>query len=353
MAHLFAGCTEQDGRFRLVKTQQVDHRVLDLGRGDGHGLVGDVAVAAAFADRRDAQRLVLVAAGERLDRARHGGREQQRAAGVGGGIEDRLELLAEAHVEHLVGFIQHRDSEGGKVQRAALEMVAQPAGGADDDRRTRLQDLALGRGVHAAHAGGDPCAGVPVKPLELAADLQGKLAGGGDDEREGRLGEAEFSMIVKQLACHGEAKGNRLARTGLGRDDEIAACRLGAQDFGLDRGRLGIAAGGEGCFNGGGQGGEGDRGHGGGGLVRYGSTGGAGALEDRRGAREDKGRCRCQPAGSRGAHSRKCSKARPQSDARPKSPVFHVKHSSRAALDGVWRGAERGWRGSGGGLEAR
>ncbi len=90
-------------------------------------------MAAVLADRRDAQRVLLVALGERDDRARHGGREQQRAARVRRGVEDLLEIVAEAHVEHLVGLVEHDDLEPGQVERAALEMVAQAAGRADDD----------------------------------------------------------------------------------------------------------------------------------------------------------------------------------------------------------------------------
>src|SRR3546814_2317511 len=59
---------EQDGGFRLVKTQQVDHRVLDFRRGNGNGLVGNIAVTALAVDRRNPQGIALVTPRKRFDR---------------------------------------------------------------------------------------------------------------------------------------------------------------------------------------------------------------------------------------------------------------------------------------------
>src|SRR3546814_9160281 len=59
---------EQHRGLGIVKTEQVDDRALDVGGRDGDGLIGDVAMAAVFADGRDAQRILLVTLGE-LDRS--------------------------------------------------------------------------------------------------------------------------------------------------------------------------------------------------------------------------------------------------------------------------------------------
>ena len=128
---------------RLVQPEQVDHGMLDVGRRDGHRLIGDVAMAALLADRRDAQRVALVALGQRDDRPRHGRREEQGAPLRRGRVEDLLEILAKAHVEHLVGLVEHRDLELGEVERAALEMVAQPPRRADDDMGAVREAAAL------------------------------------------------------------------------------------------------------------------------------------------------------------------------------------------------------------------
>ena len=143
------------------------------------------------AEGLDAQRVLLVALGERDDRPRHGCREQQGAAFLRRGIEDLFKLLAEAHVEHLVGLVEHRHAQGRQVERAAFQMIAKPSGRADDDVRAACQCPALLHRVHSTDAGDDARAGVRVEPVELLADLDRELAGRRDNqcERPARPGQ--------------------------------------------------------------------------------------------------------------------------------------------------------------------
>src|SRR3546814_11707332 len=67
--------------------------------------------------------LLLVALGERHDRLGHGGGEEEGAAAFGRAVENFLQILAEAHVEHLVGFVQHDGLEAGKVERSEERRV--------------------------------------------------------------------------------------------------------------------------------------------------------------------------------------------------------------------------------------
>ena len=200
-------------------------------------------MAALFGDGRDAQRVVLIAAGERDDRRGHGGRKQQRAALFWRRVEDRLEVFAKAHVEHFVGFVEHGDAQGGKLERPAFEMIAQAAGRADDDMGAVHQRAALARGVHAADARGDARAGLLVEPHQFAADLQREFAGRSDNQRERCAGGAELVFTGEEVGGHGEAEGDSLARAGLRRDDEIAPMRFGFEDGSLDRGGGGVATG--------------------------------------------------------------------------------------------------------------
>ena len=94
-----------------MKAQQIDHRGLDIGGCDGHRLIGNIAVAAFLGDGRDAQRVVLVATRERDDWRGHGRRKQHRAAATRRGIENAFKVFAEAHVEHFVRLIEHRDAQ--------------------------------------------------------------------------------------------------------------------------------------------------------------------------------------------------------------------------------------------------
>ena len=245
VADIVAGGAEQHRRRRFVEAQQVDDGVLDIGGRDGDGLIGDVAMAAILAHRRDAQRVLLVALGERDDRLGHRRREQQGAAGVGRRVEDLLEIVAKAHVEHFVGFIEDGDLDRPQLQRAAFEMVAQTARRADDDMGALVQRLALLRGVHAADAGGDARAGLAIEPDQLAADLQRQFAGRRDDEGERRAGAIGAAILAQQLGRHGEAEGDGLARSGLRRDQQIAAFGIGFEHGGLHGRGRGIATGGQ------------------------------------------------------------------------------------------------------------
>src|SRR3546814_12008304 len=55
--HVVARGAEQQSRFRLAKAEQVDDRILDIGRRDRHRLIADVAMAAILADRSDERRV--------------------------------------------------------------------------------------------------------------------------------------------------------------------------------------------------------------------------------------------------------------------------------------------------------
>ena len=259
-ADALARAGEDEGRAGLEEAQRVDDGDLDVVRRDADRAIVDVAVLLARVRRGDAEGVALVAAGERLDRLGQRRREQQRAALGRGRIEDLLEVLAEAEVEHLVGFVEDDDLEAAGRQRAALEVVAQPPRRADDDVRPCLQGARLAPDLHPADAGDDVATGVLVQPVELAGDLEGELARRRDDEGQRLGGARQLVRVAEQRRGHREAIGDGLARPRLRRDEQVAALRLRDEDGGLDGRRVGIAARGEGCAEGGRGGREGHRG---------------------------------------------------------------------------------------------
>ena len=233
---------EQDRGFRFVQPQQVDHGVFDVGRGHGHRLVADIAVAAFGRDRRYAQSICLVAPGQRGNRGRHRRREQHRAAFGRGAVENFLEVFAEAHVEHLVGLVEHDRAQSGQVERAAFEVVTQPARCAHDDVRAVVQGPPLAARVHAADTRGDARAGRGEEPFQLAADLQRQFARRRDYQRQRPAGSGQAFAVAQHHIGEGQPEGDGLARSRLGRHDQIAAGGLGFQHGGLHGGRDGIAA---------------------------------------------------------------------------------------------------------------
>ena len=245
VANIVARGAEQHCGLSFVKAQQIDDRIFDVRRRDGDGLIGDVAMPAIRADGRDAQGILLIALGQRNDGLGHGRREHERAAFGRTGVEDILEVFAETHVEHFVGFIEDGDTQGAQIERATIEVIAQAARRADDDMRALRQRFAFLRSVHAADAGRDARTGLPIKPDQLAADLQREFAGRGNDERLRLADEADLAIVAKQLPGHCESERNGLARSGLRRDDQVAVMRFGFEDSGLNRRRGFIATGGQ------------------------------------------------------------------------------------------------------------
>ena len=114
-------------------------------------------------------------------------------------------------------------------------MIAQPARRADHDMRAGIERAAFLRRVHAADTSGDADIGLGVKPFQFAADLQGQFARRRDHQRQRCGSDGDLRAAVQHLPRHGQPEGNRLARAGLGRDDQIAPARIRLQHGRLDR----------------------------------------------------------------------------------------------------------------------
>jgi hypothetical protein len=65
-------------------------------------------------------------------RGGHRCREEHGLVSLRGVVEDRLDVLGEAHVEHLVGLVQDNGLHGAEAQRSALEVIDRAAGRGHD-----------------------------------------------------------------------------------------------------------------------------------------------------------------------------------------------------------------------------
>ena len=155
---------------------------------------------------------------------------------VGGVGEDRLDVLGEAHLEHLVGLVEDEEAQLGEVEGALLEVVHDATGRADDDvhaaaQRGELDAVALAavdrQHAHALHVGG--------VLLEGLGDLQRELAGRGQHERLRRL------LRQVELRQDRQREGGRLAGAGLGEADDVAALEQRRDGLRLDL-RRGLVA---------------------------------------------------------------------------------------------------------------
>ena len=130
VVHLAAGPGEDEGRAGVLDVEDPAQRGELVGAADDVGDLADERDAVRgrpLGVDRDPGRVAQVALGDAGDGRRDGRREERGLAILGRGGQDRLEVLREAHVEHLVGLVEDDDPDPVEPQAAALEMVDRPA----------------------------------------------------------------------------------------------------------------------------------------------------------------------------------------------------------------------------------
>ena len=137
----------------------------------------------AWRDDGDLDRAVQVLLGDAADLRRHRRGEQGDLTLAGRGGQDLVDVLGEAHAQHLVGLVEHEEADLVHLQRAALEVVEHAAGGADDDLRAAGQRALLRQERRAAVDREHVQAGqVRRERLDRVGDLHRELAGRGQDD---------------------------------------------------------------------------------------------------------------------------------------------------------------------------
>ena len=88
----------------------------ELGRGgDGGGGAGDF----------DPHRIVQELFGDAANLGRHGRGEKQRLPRERDEFADALDVRDETHIEHAVGFVDHKELDAGQQKASAFEMIEQ------------------------------------------------------------------------------------------------------------------------------------------------------------------------------------------------------------------------------------
>ena len=177
---------------------------------------------------------MLIFLRQRDDAARQCRRKQQRAAFLRRGLKDEFHVLAKTEIEHLVGFVEHDRLQFRNIEPAAPQMVAEPSRRADHDVGARGQLALLAARVHAADAGNHARIRILIEPGEFAMHLKRQFAGRRDDQCQGGCGPLEPLGAIQQVVRERQTIGDRLARTGLRRDQQVAASGIVGQHRGLD-----------------------------------------------------------------------------------------------------------------------
>ena len=183
---------------------------------DNVAVMRDVVGGLVARADRDLDGVVQVALCDGLDFAPHGGGEHPGEVLFGKSAEDLVDVLLEAHVEHLVGLVEDEDRDGVEVDYAARHHVEQSARGRDDDVRAapKLVDLRVDAG--AAVDGDDVDALEVCRELaHVEDDLHAEFAGGAEDDA---LRATVFRRDAREKR---QAVGAGLARAGLREADEV------------------------------------------------------------------------------------------------------------------------------------
>ena len=128
-----------------------------------------------------------------------------------------------------------------EIERAALEVIDEPAWRADDDVHA-LGERAPRAGRPCPDARRDAPARRAVEPGELALHLDRELARRRDDEGAGHPRLAERRLRAEERLGHREPERDGLARAGARGDEQVAAAVGRVEHRRLDRCRLDIAA---------------------------------------------------------------------------------------------------------------
>ena len=179
-----------------------------------------------------------------IDRMREGHRRREQGclARLRGGVQDGLDVFREAHIEHLVRFIEHEHADGVERQRLAAEVVEGAArrGDGNVDAAAERADLLLHRRAAVERHDLDARAtGVLVNRFR---HLHRKLARRDEDETS-RMTAA--LIVFEQPLDHRKREGRGLAGAGGGLGKQVAAGQHQRDGFTLDRCRFFVAERGE------------------------------------------------------------------------------------------------------------
>ena len=131
----------------------------------------------------DTDRIGQVLPGQPVDAGRHGGREQHRLPAGRRVLQDRLDVLGEAHVEHLVRLVQHHRAQRAQPQRAPGDVVQRPARRRHHHVHPVVERAQLPADRLPAVDRQHPGAQVLAVAVERLGDLHGQLPGGHQHQR--------------------------------------------------------------------------------------------------------------------------------------------------------------------------
>ena len=225
---------EDDHAVEVLDLENAGQRVELLRVRDDVVALRDAGARLRLALDLDLAGVVQVLLRDATDGGGHGRREEGDLLLLRGVGENRLDVLCEAHLEHLVGLVEHEVLDLRQVERTALEVIHDAAGGADDDVHAATQRGELLTVGLAAVDGEEVDFGqVRGVALERLADLEREFTS--RCEYEG-LGNA---LAGGDTGEDRKCEGSGLAGAGLREADHVCSLEERGDRGGLDcRGRF-------------------------------------------------------------------------------------------------------------------
>ena len=176
---------------------------------------------------------------ELRDAVGHRRREEQRLPLFWQQLDDLLDVVDEAHVEHGVGFIEDQMAELVEVDESLLDQIQQPTGRRHDDVHppAQLVDLTvLGNPAKNDHrTQGRSLAVVD----DVLVNLRSEFAGGGQNQRPHPPFFSGFRPFG-QLVHNGQREGCGFSGSGLGHAQYITSRKNKGNGFALNGRGLGV-----------------------------------------------------------------------------------------------------------------
>ena len=246
LIHLCARAAEHDGGLRLLHVEDAAERGhLMCARDDVRHLADlrRLSRLEHLAVDPDNQWVPQVLLGDRGDARRQRRREQRDLFLCRCGRENRLEVLGESHVEHLIGLVEHDDSHRTEMNRLAADVIERATRRRDHDIHAALEraDLRFHRrtAVDRQCDRADPLA----VPMDGLGHLHRELACGNKHECGGAL--TGWCVRIQPVQQRQRERGG-LAGACRGLRHHVAAREQGRDGGKLDGRRLLVAQCGEG-----------------------------------------------------------------------------------------------------------
>ena len=180
----------------------------------------------------DHLRVLEQAVGQRPNFLGHGGRKKKILAIRRKSFKNSSQVREEAHVEHVVGFVENQNFYGVQAQDALSHEVKDPSRASDHDLRPFAKGFGLAVCGHAAIDCDDLLTGKAGQGADFGVDLGGEFPGGRQDESAWASARLSFKVIE-----HGQRESRGFARAGLGQAQDVLPFEGRMQGLGLNGSR--------------------------------------------------------------------------------------------------------------------